>query len=248
MSTREGIEAWARRVDAKAPALLCILRNTRVVLLEQAWPAGDASGIADIVFECAELQGRTVTLTIEAQGLDGKAIASTECKLDSNALALARPREGSQDAQRVEAQAAAIAATDHKALSQALVSLERHASRSNDTLLGMVSAFGEAGAAMLAAQGQTVAAMSASIAALQTELEKLRAENRELRDQRDDAIAALKETIALTEKLEKDKSDVGSVARAAFGPTVERMAKDLAKGFNGSEVPLPLPTQDETKG
>lgn len=247
MSTRDGLEAWARRVDAKQPALLCVLRSSRVVLLEQAWPAGEPSSVADIVYECAELQGRTVTLTVEAQAVDGKAIASTECKLDSAALALTRPREGSTEAQRVEAAAAAISATDHKALSQALVSLERHASRSNDTLLGMVSAFGEAGSAMLQAQGQTVAAMSQSIASLQKELEALRAENREIREQRDDAISALKETVALTEKLEKDKGDVGAVARAAFGPTVERMAKDIAHGFNGKEVPLPIPTT-ETEG
>lgn len=200
---------------------------TRAPTLAEALESIDAA---------SSLDSRAAVYQVIALGEhDDTEHARIDVRVDPKALALAERDEHARTAQVVTAQAAAIAATDHKGVATAVKATSEALGEAHTALVAMVRVFGESGGAMLKAHGEAVKALDARaeraerrLSELETALDATRAREREL-------MQLLADAVSEAERLKRNGDDLIQVLRSTFGPKVDQIVRGLASAAANEE-------------
>jgi hypothetical protein len=222
---RDAVMRWAASVSAGAAHWRLVLNN-RVVTVG-AW---DVGSMLDAIETAASLNGAVRTFVLVALDAQSEEIARTDVRVDPKALARAASADVAAQTQHVAATAQVIAATDHKSVSAAFKSNAEALGESHQALIAMVSAFGEAGKAMMQGNAQLTAQLAARATSDAQTIERLEREVRELRSSKERLEQLAERAMEEAERLKQEQRDFMLFARATFGDKVSEVAANfLAK-------------------
>lgn len=201
----------------------------------------DVDVLVQSIEQASSLSGSTVR-TFVVLALDaaakGDELARCEVRVDPRELARVKADERAAETQHVAATASAIVASDHKSVAKAFEAQSSALAESHSALIGMVKAFGDAGAAMMKGNAAVVETLeSRALRDAQTIIAlEQRARDAEKRSTtfEDLAEAAMKEA----ERLKGEQRDLILLLRATFGDKVDEALARVARSVaHPAEVP-----------
>lgn len=200
----------------------------------------DVDVMVQAIEQASSLAGSTVR-TFVVLALDaaqkGDELARCEVRVDPRELARIKSDEDKAATQHIAATASALVATDHRAVAKAFEANSTALGESHSALIGMVKAFGDAGAAMMKGNAAIVEALEARAARDASTIIALeqRARDAEKRAQvfEDMTEQAIKEA----ERLKGEQRDLILLLRASFGDRVDEALANLGRSVVPKEVP-----------
>lgn len=227
---RERLIAWGQGLAASQVRVWLVARGGRTITRAPA-----LSDALDAVDSASSLDARVATYQILALGEhDDDEVARIDVRIDPKALAVASESEAARAAHVVTAQAAAIAASDHKGVATAVKSTAEALGESHRALVAMVRAFGDAGGAMLKSHGEAVVALDARAARAEKRLSETEQRLDAARDRERELTQMLQDALAEAERLKRNSQDLVEVLRATFGPKVDAVLAGLQAASAGA--------------
>lgn len=190
--------------------------------------ATSGDGMVAAIERHSSLSATTRTFQIIAFDVQGEELARTEVKVDPRAGELAKSNDRELATREAAATAQVIAASDHRVVAATIKTLGEQVGESHSALLGMVAAFGKAGGELVSAHALAVKAIDERASRAESRITRLEDENDKLREENKDLFSMLKNAVDDAERFKREKDDLLTMVRGAFGPKVDALIAGFA--------------------